>query len=72
MITNVAREIIQNVCDKRIRQIDVSKVLNLSRRHIQKLVNQYRQFGANSLISKKRTKPSNRQFNATLKNKLLI
>ena len=31
-------EIIQNVCDKRIRQIDASKILNLSRRHIQRLV----------------------------------
>lgn len=64
-------EIIQNVCDKRIRQIDASKILNLSRRHIQRLVNQYRQFGANGLISKKRTKPSNCQFNATLKKQVI-
>ena len=64
-------EIIQNVCDKRIRQIDASKILDLSRRHIQRLVNQYRQFRANGLISKKRTKPSNRQFNATLKKQVI-
>lgn len=64
-------ETIQNVCDKRIRQIDASKILNLSRRHIQRLVNQYRQFGANGLVSKKRTKPSNRQFNVTLKRQVI-
>jgi transposase len=64
-------ETIQRVCDKRIRQIDASTLLNLSRRHIQRLVNRYRQFGANGLISKKRTQSSNRQFNATLKKRVV-
>ena len=64
-------ETIQRVCDKRIRQINASTLLNLSRRHIQRLVNQYRQFGVNGLISKKRTQSSNRQFNATLKKRVV-
>lgn len=34
-------ETIQNVGDKRIKKIDASKILNLSRKHIQRLVNQY-------------------------------
>lgn len=63
-------EIIQSVCDKRIRQIDAAKLLHLSRRHIQRLVNRYRQFGANGLISKKRATPSNSQFSATLKSQV--
>lgn len=54
-------EIIQRVCEKRIRQIDASSLLKISRRHVQRLVNQFRLFGAEGLISKRRGKPSNRR-----------
>ncbi len=63
-------EIIQSVCDKRIRQIDAVKLLHLSHRHIQRLVNQYRHFGADGLVSKKRAAPSNRQFSSILKSQV--
>lgn len=36
-------ELIQHVCDKRIRQIDAAQALKLSRRQIQRLVNLFRQ-----------------------------
>lgn len=60
-------ELIQSVCDKRIRQIDAAQTLNLSRRQIQRLVNLFREFGPQGLVSKKRTRPSNHQYCSLLK-----
>lgn len=64
-------EIIQRVCEKRIRQIDASSLLKISRRHVQRLVNQFRLFGAEGLISKRRGKPSNRRYPEELKHQVL-
>lgn len=60
-------ELIQSVCDKRIRQIDAAQALNRSRRQIQRLVNLFREFGSQGLVSKKRTRPSNHQYCSLLK-----
>ncbi|MGF1756454.1 helix-turn-helix domain-containing protein [Photobacterium sagamiensis] len=46
-------DVILDVCEKRLTQIDASRLLNLTRRHIQRLVNQYRQSGAPGLVSTK-------------------
>ena len=64
-------ELIQSVCDKRIRQIDAAQTLNLSRRQIQRLVNLFREFGPQGLVSKKRTRPSNHQYCSLLKAQVL-
>ena len=44
-------DVIRDVCEKRLTQIDASRLLNLTRRHIQRLVNQYRQRGVPGLVS---------------------
>lgn len=64
-------ETIQHVCDKRIRQIDAAQTLNLSRRQIQRLVNLFREFGPQGLVSKKRTRPGNHQYCSLLKSQVL-
>lgn len=64
-------ELIQHVCDKRIRQIDAAQALKLSRRQIQRLVNLFREFGPQGLISKKRTRPGNHQYCSILKSQVL-
>lgn len=64
-------ELIQHVCDKRIRQIDTAQALKLSRRQIQRLVNRFREFGPQGLISKKRTQPGNHHYCSILKGQVL-
>ena len=64
-------EIIQHVCDKRIRQIDAAQALKLSRRQIQRLVNRFREFGPQGLVSKKRAQPGNHHYCPILKNQVL-
>ncbi|HIF6163742.1 TPA: ISNCY family transposase [Vibrio parahaemolyticus] len=64
-------ELIQHVCDKRIRQIDAAQALNLSRRQIQRLVNLFRELGPQGLVSKKRTQPGNHQYCSILKSQVL-
>ncbi|MCY9855661.1 hypothetical protein [Vibrio mediterranei] len=76
LLTTSARELsklelIQHVCDKRIRQIDATQALKLSRRQIQRLVNFFREFGPQVLISKKRTRPGNHQYCSLLKSQVL-
>jgi len=55
-------EIIQKVIEHRITQKTLAKVLNLSYRQINRLVNLYRRYGTKGVISKKREKLSNRKF----------
>ncbi|HHY0507393.1 TPA: ISNCY family transposase [Vibrio parahaemolyticus] len=64
-------ELIQHVCDKRIRQIDAAQALKLSRRQIQRLVNLFRELGPQGLVSKKRTQPGNHQYCSILKSQVL-
>jgi len=64
-------DVIRDVCEKRLTQIDASRLLNLTRRHIQRLVNQYRHSGASGLVSLRRGKPSNRRFASDFKRKTL-
>ena len=54
--------VIKDVCDKRFTQVAAASLLNLTRRHIQRLVNLYRFEGSSGLVSKQRNMPSNRRF----------
>ena len=47
-------DVIRDVCEKRLTQTNASKLLNLTRRQIQRLVNQYRCNGAAGLVSLRR------------------
>jgi hypothetical protein len=60
-------DVIRDVCEKRLTQTNASKLLNLTRRQIQRLVNQYRCNGAAGLVSLRRGLPSNRRFSPEFK-----
>ena len=64
-------DVIRDVCEKRLTQKAASKLLDLTRRHIQRLVNQYRENGAPGLVSLRRGQPSNRRFSPDFKRKAL-
>ena len=52
-------EVLQRLCDKRLKQADAARILNLSIRHIKRLLRTYRKQGASGLVSKRRGKPGN-------------
>lgn len=60
-------ELISQIADKRITQLHVSQILGLSIRQVQRLVNNYRAFGAEGLLSKRRGKRSNRAYPQALR-----
>ena len=62
---------IKDVCERRLKQNDAATLLNITRRHIQRLVNQYRQDGPAGLISKQRDKSSNRSLAPQFKKRVL-
>jgi hypothetical protein len=64
-------DVIRDVCEKRLTQIQASKLLSLTRRQVQRLVNKYRLNGASGLVSLRRGKPSNRQFSPDFKRNAL-
>lgn len=65
-------EIIQQVEAKQISQIEASKRLKLSTRHVRDLQTSYRKHGASGLISKRRGQPSNNRSCPTKLSKILI
>jgi len=65
-------EVIQQVESKQISQIEASKRLKLSTRHLRDLQANYRKHGASGLISKRRGQPSNNRFCPTKLNKILM
>ena len=38
-------DVIRDVCEKRLTQVNASNILNLTRRQVQRLVNNYRKMG---------------------------
>jgi hypothetical protein len=64
-------DVIRDVCEKRITQINAAKLLNLTRRQVQRLVNKYRIDGSSGLVSLRRGQPSNRRFSPEFKQKTL-
>ncbi|WP_299011984.1 helix-turn-helix domain-containing protein, partial [uncultured Shewanella sp.] len=54
-----------------LTQMTAASMLGLTRRHIQRLVNQFRQNGEVGLVSKRRGQPSNRRFSSEFRNQVL-
>ncbi len=63
--------VIKDICHKRITQVAAATLLNLTRRHVQRLVNQYRLHGDIGLVSKRRNMPSNRRYPTEFKEQIL-
>jgi transposase len=55
-------KVVQAVVDGNLKPMQAAQRLNLTARQIQRLVNRYRAEGAAGLISRKRSRPSNRQL----------
>jgi transposase len=55
-------EVIQRVDGKRMKQKAAAEQLGISERQVKRLLQKYRQDGANGLVSKRRGKPSNNQL----------
>ncbi|WP_181316177.1 helix-turn-helix domain-containing protein [Photobacterium phosphoreum] len=64
-------DVIRDISERRLRQKDAAELLKLSRRHIQRLVNQYRGQGPAGLISLRRGKPSNRRYTPEFKQRVI-
>lgn len=56
-------EIIQRIEDKQLKQVKAAEMLKVTQRHVRRLVQTYRQSGAEGLISKRRGQPSNNRLN---------
>ena len=64
-------EVLHRLVDKRLKQADAARLLNLSLRHIKRLLRAYRKLGAAGLISKRRGKPGNHQLSDKTKNQAI-
>ncbi len=64
-------EIIEKILAKRLSLKAGAELLNLSTRQLIRLKQKYVTFGATALISKRRGKPSNRQYSESYKQKIL-
>ncbi|WP_419207537.1 helix-turn-helix domain-containing protein [Photobacterium leiognathi subsp. mandapamensis] len=64
-------DVIRDISERRLRQKDAAELLKLSRRHIQRLVNQYREQGPAGLVSLRRGKPSNRRYTPEFKQQVI-
>ncbi len=59
--------VIQELCDRKIRQIDAANILNLTVRQIRRLTNDYRTQGPSALAHGSRGKISHRRISSDLK-----
>lgn len=64
--------VIQSVCDKRLRRRDAAHQLQISERQVQRLMNRYRQSGVSGITSSKRGLPSNNQLPESFKISILL
>ncbi|HIF9467389.1 TPA: helix-turn-helix domain-containing protein [Photobacterium damselae] len=64
-------DVIRDINERRLRQKDAAELLKLSRRHIQRLVNQYSEQGPAGLVSLRRGKPSNRRYTPEFKQQII-
>lgn len=64
-------EVINAVCEKRLRRRDAASQLLLSERQIQRLMDRYRSSGPSGLASLKRGKPSNHCFSGSFRAQIL-
>lgn len=69
-VTEIDRlSIMQKIVDKRLKQREGARLLNLSKRQMIRLVKIFRREGAAGLVSKQRGRASNRQYSAEFKSK---
>ena len=54
-------KVLTDVQEKRLRQVDAADILNVSTRHVRRLLNQLATYGAKSLAHAARGRPSNRR-----------
>ena len=54
-------KVLTDVQEKRLRQVDAADILNVSTRHVRRLLNQLTTYGAKSLAHAARGRPSNRR-----------
>ncbi|EAP96277.1 probable transposase protein, Y4bF [Vibrio splendidus 12B01] len=64
-------KVIEDVCQRRIRRADAAEILSLSVRHIQRLMNRLRKYGASGLAHRARGKPSNHRYSSGYRNSVL-
>ncbi|MCG9661289.1 ISNCY family transposase [Vibrio mediterranei] len=55
-------KVLQDVRERRLRQIDAADILNISSRQVRRLLSQLSQYGASSLAHGSRGRPSNRRY----------
>ncbi|WP_157665768.1 ISNCY family transposase [Vibrio syngnathi] len=64
-------KVLTDVREKRLRQVDAAVILNLSARHIRRLMNRLRKYGASGLAHRARGKPSNHRYSSDYRNAVL-
>lgn len=55
-------KVLQDVRERRLRQVDAAEILNLTPRQVRRLLVQLSQYGASSLVHGARGRPSNRRY----------
>lgn len=55
-------KVLQDVRERRLRQVDAAEILNLTPRQVRRLLIQLSQYGASSLAHGARGRPSNRRY----------
>jgi transposase len=55
-------ELMQRILNKRLKQSEAALLLDISVRHVKRLLRSYRKAGSAGLVSKRRGKPSNHQI----------
>ncbi|WP_245475535.1 helix-turn-helix domain-containing protein, partial [Mesorhizobium sp. M1A.T.Ca.IN.004.03.1.1] len=64
-------EVIQKIRDRRLSIIQAAELLDLSRSQVHRLLRDYDRFGEAGLVSKKRSRPSNRRHSEDFRNAAL-
>ncbi|MCG9727429.1 ISNCY family transposase [Vibrio brasiliensis] len=64
-------KVLSDVREKRLRQVDAAAILNVSARHIRRLLNRFSTLGAQSLAHAARGRPSNRRYSEDFKAEIL-
>jgi transposase len=64
-------EVIQKIRDQRLSIIQAAELLGLSRSQVHRLLQAYDRFGEAGLVSKKRSRPSNRRHSEEFRNAAL-
>ncbi len=63
--------VIERVLEKRLSQVEASKQLRITPRHVRRLIKRYRHYGATGLVSKKRGMSSNRAYPDAVKHAII-